>query len=137
VGSGRLNLLLDTHIWLWSHLEPKRLSRRVERALTKAGNELWLSPISIWEFFLLVEHGHLRIHAGRTPTAWVAEALAARPMRDAAMSREVAVEAASVRLGHGDAADHLVVATARVYDLTLVTADDRLHRTGWRFLANA
>jgi PIN domain nuclease of toxin-antitoxin system len=132
-----LNLLLDTHIWLWSHLEPQRLSKKVERALRKAANELWLSPVSIWEFFLLVEHDHLRIRAGRTATAWLAEAVATKPMRDAAMTRAVAVEAGSVRLGHADPADRLLVATARAYDLTLVTADERLHGAGWRVLANA
>jgi PIN domain nuclease of toxin-antitoxin system len=132
-----LRLLLDTHIWLWSHLDPKRLSSKVARALTRTGNELWLSPVSVWEFFLLVEHDRLHLHAGRTPTTWVSDALSSRPMNDATLTRQVAAEAGSVRLGHTDPADRLLVATARVYDLTLVTADDRLHRPGWRYLANA
>jgi PIN domain nuclease of toxin-antitoxin system len=136
MGGAWLNLLLDTHIWLWSHLEPKRLSKKVDRALRDARNELWLSPISVWEFFLLLEHDRVRIRAGKTPSAWVAEAFASNPMHDAAVSREVAIEAGSVRLEHQDPADRLLVATARVYDLTLVTADDRLHSKGWRFLAN-
>jgi PIN domain nuclease of toxin-antitoxin system len=131
-----LKLLLDTHIWLWSHLEPDRLSRKVARALTTTGNELWLSPISVWEFFLLVEHDRLYLQPGRTPTTWVSDALTSRPMSDAALTRQVAAEAGSVRLGHADPADRLLVATARLYDLTLVTADARLHRPGWRYLAN-
>jgi PIN domain nuclease of toxin-antitoxin system len=28
-----MNLLLDTHIWLWSVLEPRRLSKRIARAI--------------------------------------------------------------------------------------------------------
>ena len=48
-----MRLLLDTHIWLWSLLEPKNLSRRVSQALESPSNELWLSPVSTWEFFLL------------------------------------------------------------------------------------
>jgi PIN domain nuclease of toxin-antitoxin system len=28
-----MKLLLDTHIWLWSALDPNRLARRVEKAL--------------------------------------------------------------------------------------------------------
>jgi PIN domain nuclease of toxin-antitoxin system len=90
----------------------------------------------VWEFFLLLEHDRLRLKGDKTPTSWVAEALASKPLRDAALSREVAVEAGSVRLEHQDPADRLIVATARVYDLTLVTADDRLHRKGWSVLAN-
>src|SRR5262245_15865275 len=48
---GRLKLLLDTHIWLWSQLAPERLSKKVARALEAPTSELWLSPISVWEFF--------------------------------------------------------------------------------------
>ena len=48
-----MKLLLDTHIWLWSVLEPHRLSRRVAKALQDSSNELWLSPISIWELIVL------------------------------------------------------------------------------------
>jgi PIN domain nuclease of toxin-antitoxin system len=40
-----VKLLLDTHIWLWSSLEPQRLTRRLEKALAEPANELWLSPI--------------------------------------------------------------------------------------------
>src|SRR5438477_7159459 len=44
VGSAAVNLLLDTPIWLWSALEPARLSARVRRALDNPQHELWLSP---------------------------------------------------------------------------------------------
>lgn len=42
-----MKLLLDTHIWLWSVLEPERLSRRVSKEIQDMSNELWLSPISV------------------------------------------------------------------------------------------
>ncbi len=48
-----MKLLLDTHIWLWSALDPARLSRRVAAALENPTNELWLSPISLWEVLTL------------------------------------------------------------------------------------
>ena len=38
-----MRLLLDTHIWLWSLAEPKRLSARVEHKMRDVSNELWLS----------------------------------------------------------------------------------------------
>jgi len=55
-----VNLLLDTHIWLWSHAEPERLTKRVAAALADDSNQLWRSPISIWEFLLLTERGRVR-----------------------------------------------------------------------------
>jgi PIN domain nuclease of toxin-antitoxin system len=132
-----VNLLLDTHIWLWSHTEPERLTKRVTAALADESNQLWLSPISIWEFLLLVERGRARVRDGTAAPDWVEAALSRAPMQDAPLSREVVIRSRSVRLGHEDPADRFLAATADVYELTLVTADERLLRgKGFRTLAN-
>ena len=54
-------LLLDTHIWLWSLLEPHRLSAKVARALAIGTNELWISPISSWEIMMLCDKKRLSL----------------------------------------------------------------------------
>jgi PIN domain nuclease of toxin-antitoxin system len=54
-----MKLLLDTHIWRWSVLEPVRLSKRATRALGNPANELWVSPISTWELLLLCRKGRV------------------------------------------------------------------------------
>ena len=132
-----MNLLLDTHIWMWSHVEPGRLSRRVTAALGDEGNQLWLSPITVWEFLVLAEHGRIRIRRGETAADWVNAALARAPMHDAPITRAVAIRSRSVLLDHEDPADRFLAATADVYELTLVTGDERLLRgKGYRTLAN-
>jgi PIN domain nuclease of toxin-antitoxin system len=94
-------------------------------------------PISTWEFLLLAERGRVRVRGGVPPVDWVKAALSRAPMHDAPLSREVAVRSRSVRLDHEDPADRFLAATADVYDLTLITADDRLLRAkGVRTLAN-
>jgi PIN domain nuclease of toxin-antitoxin system len=56
-------LLLDTHIWIWTHLEPWNISSEVTNELASPRNELWLSPLSIWELVLLVEKKRLDLNA--------------------------------------------------------------------------
>jgi PIN domain nuclease of toxin-antitoxin system len=137
VESAQVNLLLDTHIWLWSHVEPERLSKRVAAALGDDGNQLWLSPITIWEFLLLAERGRIRVRGGETAADWVKTALSRVPMQDAPLTREVAIRSRSVRIDHEDPADRFLAATADVYELTLVTSDERVLRgKGYRTLAN-
>jgi len=119
-----VRLLLDTHIWLWSTLEPERLAEPVQRHLEDADTELWLSPVSVWETLLLADRGRVRLDP--SPVDWVGRQLAATPMRDAPLTREVAIESRRVDLGHPDPADRFLAATAAVYDLILVTADRRL-----------
>jgi PIN domain nuclease of toxin-antitoxin system len=121
-----VKLLLDTHIWLWSRLEPGRLSRAVSLALANPTNELWLSPVSIWETLTLCEKGRLVLDEGAP--LWIVEAMRARPMTEAPLTAEVALATASINLAHRDPADRFLVATAKVFELTLVTADDLLLR---------
>jgi PIN domain nuclease of toxin-antitoxin system len=118
-----LKLLLDTHVWIWSLVSPERLVRRVATALENRSNELWLSPISIWEALLLVEKGKLTLEGD--VDEWFLAALEA-PLREAPLTREIALETTRVELPHRDPADRFLLATARVLDLTLVTADERL-----------
>jgi PIN domain nuclease of toxin-antitoxin system len=122
-----MKLLLDTHIWLWSLLESKRLSRRVARELKKPANELWLSPVSAWEALALVERG--RIQVSGSPQEWIEKSLASASLREAPVTMEVALATAHFRLPHRDPADQLLAATANVYGLTLVTADENIIRS--------
>ena len=117
-----MKLLLDTHIWLWSLAEPKRLSARVLQELRNPANELWLSPISTWEALLLHAKGRIRL-AGELRD-WVMEATSR--MREAPLTHEVVLAAQALPLEHQDPADRLLAASAEVFGLTLVTADVRL-----------
>ncbi|HKN34138.1 MAG TPA: type II toxin-antitoxin system VapC family toxin [Terriglobales bacterium] len=120
-----MKLLLDTHIWLWSFRDPARLTRRVIRELQKPENELWLSSISIWEFLILCEKGRI-ILKKEDPHELVARMMDVSPLLEAPITHEVALETSRIQPGHKDPRDRLLLATARVFDLTLVTADERL-----------
>ncbi len=118
-----MRLLLDTHVWLWSLTEPHRLTRRARSAITRS-NDLWLSPISVWELLVLAERGRVRLDD--EPRRWVREALVRSPVQEASLGNEVAVQSREVALPHQDPADRFIVATALVHELTLVTADEAL-----------
>jgi PIN domain nuclease of toxin-antitoxin system len=127
--------LLDTHIWVWSLDDPKRLSDRVTRALRDEENEIWLSPISVWEVLLLVEKGRLGLEG--EPARWIRRALDVSGVREATLNHTVAIRSREVELEHEDRADRFLVATAEIYDLTLVTEDERLLAgRSWRVLSN-
>lgn len=119
-----MKLLLDTHIILWSLGEPQRLGPRVRRILEKPATELWLSPISAWEILLLSRSG--RIHIVPAFDEWMSRAVETLSLQEAPLTVEVVLAAADITLPHADPADRLLAATARYYDLKLVTADERL-----------
>ncbi len=130
-----MRLLLDTHIWLWTFLDPARLAKRLAATLEDEANELWLSPLSIWEALLLAEKERISL----MPTApdWVSVALKEVPMKEASLTSDVVLAIRDIHLPHRDPVDRFLAATARVFDLTLVTADKRLLQgTGFARLPN-
>ncbi len=120
----RLRLLLDTHVWIWALLQPEQIATDTSAVLEDSANELWLSPVSVWELLMLAERGRLELDG--PPTEWVSEAFEAWPMRDAPMNRAVALRSRSLDLEHEDPADRFIASSALEYDLVLVTRDTRL-----------
>ena len=121
-----MRLLLDTHIWIWSYLEPHRISSEVIRELTNPGNDRFLSAVSVWEAIVLLEKK--RIQFRRDFGEWFRESKEELNLNEVPVSWEVAHELRFTMLGYRDPADRFLVATAKAYDLTLVTADERLLR---------
>ena len=127
-----MKLLLDTHIWLWTIHEPRRLGKTLLRELRNKENELWISPISTWEALAL--HAKGRLNLGPDLAGWVTRATAGT--REAPLTHEIALAAQGLPL-HRDPADRFLAATALVLDLVLATADQRLLGLGEiRTLAN-
>ena len=117
-------LLLDTHILLWSLLEPEQLTQKVAAELENVDNEIWISPITTWEIIILAEKGRVKLN--EEPVAWIRNVLGALQFRQAILNHEVAMKSRTIQLPHQDPADRFIVASALVYGLTLVTADETL-----------
>jgi PIN domain nuclease of toxin-antitoxin system len=121
-----MNLLLDTHIWIWSVGDRRRLTPRVVRELANSDdNELWLSPISVWEVQILYRKRRIELE-GMDGETWTRRALEIRPLNEATLTIDVVLEIPKLNLTHGDPGDHFLVATAKVLGLTLVTSDERI-----------
>jgi PIN domain nuclease of toxin-antitoxin system len=123
-------ILLDTHVVVWMLARPARLSRRARRAIEKASSGgLAIASVTLFELSLLAAAGDIRVK--RPPSEWLRSVV-----REARLSiLEITPDVAAVA-GHlppsfpADPFDRLVVATAIVGDLPLVTADERIHASG-------
>jgi PIN domain nuclease of toxin-antitoxin system len=123
-------LLLDTHCWIWAQLGLiQQLSRAALQSIKDAEREgnLRISVISIWELAMLEKRG--RVALPMNVRTWVEQALGKPGIAVAPLTPEIAIE--SVHLPgemHGDPADRMLVATARVLGAKLVTKDAQLIR---------
>jgi len=121
-------LVLDTHVWIWM-LEgvESELSAATVSVIEDAGGraQVVVSAISVWELAMLEAKG--RITLSRSIDEWVRAALTAPGLRLVDLAPEISLE--STRLPgtpHGDPADRMIIAAARVLGGTIITCDDQI-----------
>lgn len=120
-------LLLDTHVWVWLEADPDRLGRAARTRIEQASRTgtLWVSVMSVWEIGMLVAKD--RIRPAMPVDEWVRQATLTPGMQMLGMIPDIALE--STRLPdatHGDPIDRMLMASARVHNLTLMTADEKI-----------
>jgi PIN domain nuclease of toxin-antitoxin system len=122
-----MKCLLDTHIWLWSVLDPRRLGTHVADVLADPESEIWLSSMSVWELGILVRKKRFELSGSISDySTWVQRALSLTPLREAVLNHEICRLSHLMDLPHQDPVDRILAATAKTNDLTLVTADELL-----------
>ena len=124
MGSDEVKYLLDTGVWLRSVNEAQSIPGEVLKLL-KVSNELYgLSAISLWE-------AGKKFQIGKLPLAmdlpgWFSEALAEN-LTLIPLTPEIVSDAMRLPdFPNRDPGDELIVATARVNKLTLLTTDTKL-----------
>lgn len=73
---------------------------------------------------MLQDKGRLKLSPDAV--SWIHDNLARLNIREAPLTFEVALAIPSLKLPHNDPADGFIAATAKVFNLTLVTADKEL-----------
>lgn len=118
--------LIDTHVWLWLLDAPERLSRGA-RALLKTGKQApyGVASISAWEIARKESLGRLALTV--SSREWLDRACTAGGLRMVDLTPAIAWESCHLPDPfHRDPADQIIVATARVLGLTLITRDERI-----------
>ena len=119
-------MLIDTHIWVWWVNGEPQLKPEYEAALAAAQpNGIEVSIISCWEVAKLVEHKRLAL---TLPVLdWLNAALAYPGVRLLPLTPEIVADSTQLPgVFHKDPADQMIVATARVHGLDLMTMDEKI-----------
>ncbi len=122
-----MKYLLDTHVWLWSQEAHEKFGRKTQSILTSHEDERVVSAISTFEIARLISRGRILL---RQPFAtWKTQSLHDLVATTVDVTHEMAWEAYHLPGSfHKDPADRILVATARLHGLTLLTADDSILR---------
>lgn len=120
-----MTLLLDTHVWVWSQEHPEKLGRRAAQALLAPEHVNRVCTISTLEIARLLAVDTLSLTVPLD--TWIADSLRSLEATTLTVTHEIAAEAYRLPpVFHKDPADRILVAAARIHQLTLLTADERI-----------
>ena len=119
-------IILDTHIWIWNVQGDKRLSKaHLDLIREHENDEIGISAISLWEVAKAVELK--RLNFSIPIEDWFSIALNQSGIVVLPLTSIIAVESTNLPGNfHKDPFDQLIVATARIFDVPLITVDSEI-----------
>lgn len=115
-----MNLLLDTHIWLWWINQNKELPLQHQNLIAQTKN-VYVSAVSCWELTML--HQRQKIELAEPLQDWLHIAL--RDITCLPLNETIAVQSALFEFHHRDPADRFIIATALAHDCRLMSFDNK------------
>lgn len=116
-----MNLLLDTHIFLWFIAGDPRLDRAVTDRIRDPDNAVYLSVVSLWEAIVKNDPGKLPLPA--RPEIYLPEQRDRHRIDRLALDEDSVKRLAELPGLHRDPFDRMLICQALAHDLTLVTVD--------------
>ncbi|HEX4014362.1 MAG TPA: type II toxin-antitoxin system VapC family toxin [Candidatus Cybelea sp.] len=116
--------MLDTHVWLWMALEPRRLGEVSRSMIADRTNALFLSIASTWEMVVKQSRGKLELPADAATYLRSRLPRSGATLLDVSLDHVVALDSIPDR--HRDPFDRMLVAQALVEGMKLMSADPRV-----------
>lgn len=120
-------IVLDTHVLVWWIGKPEKLSSKARNLIEKniKSNEVLVSSISIWEIYLLVKKGKLKLTMD--VDTWHERVEDLPFIQFIPVDNWIASKSVDLpELLHSDPADRIIIATALRFGAKLLTRDKRI-----------
>jgi PIN domain nuclease of toxin-antitoxin system len=116
-----VKLLIDTHALLWFMADSPNLTKKAREAIETLENERFVSMASAWEMALKVSRKKLTLPFSFEQ--FFPEGLEARGFQGLHIQFRHVAEVLKMPFHHNDPFDRIMIAQAKVEQLTIVTGD--------------
>ncbi|HKI69634.1 MAG TPA: type II toxin-antitoxin system VapC family toxin [Verrucomicrobiae bacterium] len=120
-------MILDTCALLWLASGSKRLSHAALKEIN-AAPAVYVSAISGFEIAIKAAKGKLKLP--HLPQDWFEKVVAHHGLTVLPLGLSICITAAELPRVHDDPYDRFIIATAKLNDLSVVTADERFEASG-------
>ena len=124
-----MKYLLDTCALIWLGMGGGALGPAARKRISVAA-QLCYSSISVWEIARLKGEGKLRIPVA--PDVFMSDLVEAYGLTSLPPTDSIMLRAAQLPSHHRDPADRIIIATALVHGLAVVTGDEKFPQYGVR-----
>jgi PIN domain nuclease of toxin-antitoxin system len=116
-----VNILLDTHAFLWFVDDSPRLSQSARILIESENSQPFLSAASLWEIAIKISLGKLTLK--QPYEIFIPQQLALNGIGVLNIAMEHTAAIATLPFHHRDPFDRLLAVQAKIEDMTLVSAD--------------
>jgi len=118
-----MNLLLDTHTFLWWITDAPQLSEKVREIMANGHNRLYWSAASSWEIAIKVALGRLTLP--EAPEEFLLAQLAKNRIESLPITDLHALRAGQLPHHHRDPFDRMLIAQAQIESFALLSNDPK------------
>lgn len=116
-----MNLLLDTHAFLWWVTDDPQLSVTVQAIIAEPSNTIHFSVISAWEIIIKNQTGKLTLP--ENATTYISSRLAVNNFSTLTVQMSHVLKVASLPNYHRDPFDRLLIAQSQIQQIPIATVD--------------
>ncbi|MBU2515260.1 type II toxin-antitoxin system VapC family toxin [bacterium] len=120
------HFLIDTHCWLWWHINPEKLSSRVFRLIENGDSDISFSVVSAWE--IVIKHNLQKLELPFPPLKYIPKKLEMSYMDVLPVQLSHALQVQKLPDYHKDPFDRLLIAQAISEKFVLITDDSQIGR---------
>ncbi len=117
-----MNLLLDTHIFLWLNEQPEKLSANILSHCEEVNNTLFLSHVSPWE--IQIKHQLGKLELGESLQSMIKTQQQDNDLQLLPIKLAHIYALAQLPFHHRDPFDRLLIAQVMVEEMSFVSVDD-------------
>lgn len=115
-------VLLDTCALLWMVSDQTVLTETVKNVIRENADNLFISAISSFEIAVKYRKGSIELPL--PPDEWIKKALSLHGVEEIPVTSDIAVRSAMLPQIHNDPCDRIIISTAMVKNMPIITRDD-------------
>lgn len=116
-----MNILIDTHIFLWLFGQSNKISINVLNLLRNQNNSVYFSAASSWE--IAIKYGNGKLQLPEKPEVFIPDRMKKANFKPLEITHEHALAVADLPQIHKDPFDRLLITQANVENFSLLSAD--------------